>query len=184
MKKAKLRIFRFDPDKDLLPSYREYDVPCEGFMTVQMALKYIYENIDNTLAFRDYCCGSMKCYGCIVKVNGKPARACSTVVLPGQKITVDPIEVHAIIRDLVVAFKNKVASPSFKDLYREIVKAGKCTACNACVNACPYNLIQIFDDKPVISALVNQDYCPVGDTIECGKCAFACPEYQLKEKGI
>ena len=64
-----LKIFRFDPENDTTPRYDSYEIPHEEGMTVQIALKNIYENIDNTLAYKNTFCYSMQCYGCLVKFD-------------------------------------------------------------------------------------------------------------------
>jgi ferredoxin len=175
-----LNVFRFNPDKDVTPSYSKYEIPYDEGMTLHIALKYIYENIDNTLAFKDSCCYSLKCYGCLVSVDGKQVRACATPVSPGQTITVNPASMSDVIRDLVVNFKFRVPTPSFKNLYWDVILKDLCTTCGACVNACPHNFIQLAGDKPINTVMLRQDWCPVGDTLECGECATACPVYQPK----
>jgi ferredoxin len=173
-----LNIFRYNPDKDVTPSYNLFEIPYEEGMTLHIALKYIYENIDNTLAFKDSCCYSLKCYGCLVRVDGKEVRACATPVVPGQQITVDPVSVGDVIRDLVVKFKLHVPTPSFKNLYWNVTSKDICTACGACVEACPHDFIKIDGDRSVLTTMLRQDWCPVGDTLACGECVKACPVYQ------
>jgi len=46
------------------------------------------------------------------------------------------------------------------------VDAEKCCGCEACVNSCPVNAIEIADAK----AQVRE-----GDCIECGACVAECP---------
>lgn len=173
-----LNIFRFDPDKDVSPRYNTYDIPYSDGMTVHIALKYIYENIDDTLAFKDTCCYSLQCYGCIVRVDDKPVRACAMPVSPGKTIKVDPVVESAVIKDLVVTFKSRVSAPSYKNLFRSVVAKGLCTACGACVEACPYEFIELKDDQPLLGTMMRQDWCPVGDTIECGECTKVCPVFE------
>lgn len=173
-----LKVFRFDPDKDLTPAYCSYEIPYEEGMTLHIALKYIYENMDNTLAFKDSCCYSLKCYGCLVRADGKEVRACATPVSPGQSITVDPVSTNDVIRDLVVHFRFRVPTPSFKNLYSAVISKDLCTTCGSCVDACPHNFIQLAGDKLIITTMLRQDWCPVGDTLECGECVKACPVYQ------
>ena len=54
--------------------YDSYEVPFE-VMSVLDVIKYIYENLDHTLSFREACkigwCGS-----CVVMVSGKAALSC------------------------------------------------------------------------------------------------------------
>ena len=69
-------------------------------MTVQTLLRYIYENLDPTLAFRDYRCGSGLCNTCLVRVNGKTKRSCETLVPQGEELQIEPAS-GRVIRDLV-----------------------------------------------------------------------------------
>jgi len=54
-------------------------------------------------------------------------------------------------------------------------------ACGLCVDACPHKFIRLTGERPEIKTMVRQDWCPVGDTIECGDCVKACPVYQPEE---
>ena len=176
-----LKIFRFDPDRDITPRYKTYEVPYSDGMTVHIALKYIYENLDDTLAFKDSCCYSLQCYGCLVRLDGKQVRACASAVSPDKTYIVDPISTQAVIRDLAVNFKSRVPTPSFKNLYSAVIAKNLCTACGLCVDACPHKFIRLTGERLEIKTMVRQDWCPVGDTIECGDCVKACPVYQPEE---
>ena len=72
-----LKIFRFDPDVDQAPTYKSYQVPYTEGLLLLTAIKYIRDNLDETLAFRDYCCGCSWCLSCTMMVNGKGMRTCS-----------------------------------------------------------------------------------------------------------
>lgn len=96
-------IFRFDPDRDKKPYYAEYRLETKEPMSVLVLLNRIQTELDQTLSFRDYCCGLQMCRSCMVKVNQKRKLACLTIVKPGESIIIDPItfpEHH--IKDLVV----------------------------------------------------------------------------------
>jgi succinate dehydrogenase/fumarate reductase-like Fe-S protein len=176
-----LKVFRYDPCEDITPRYKSYEIPYEEGMTVQIALKNIYENVDNTLAYKDTFCYSLQCYGCMVKLNGKRVRACATPLSRGQTVTVEPASLNAVIKDLVVNFKSTVPTLSFKNLYWNVVSTELCTSCGACINACPHEFIKMIHDIPVIQTMTRQDWCPVGDTIDCGACADACPCYSATD---
>lgn len=73
-------------------------------MTVLAILRYIFRSLDPSLAFRDYDCYQGVCMSCLMVINGKQLRACSTLVEPGQEVTIEPISGHPLIKDLVVSF--------------------------------------------------------------------------------
>jgi succinate dehydrogenase/fumarate reductase-like Fe-S protein len=75
-------------------------VPYSSSMTVQTLLRYIHDNFDPTLAFRDYRCGNGLCNTCVVKVNGRKRRACETLLRPGEDVRIEPAG-GRVIRDLV-----------------------------------------------------------------------------------
>lgn len=58
---------------------------------------------------------------------------------------------------------------SFSDsLAKEVVEAGKCLGCGACVIVCPFNCLEYVNEKP----------CLVKECKICGVCAQACPQYE------
>lgn len=97
-KTLRVRVQRFDPATDKEPYYQEYEVPYSKGTTVMSALRYIYENLDHSLAFYASC-RIGKCAGCHVKVNGRTRMACTTVI--EDDVTLEPKQ-GKIIRDLVV----------------------------------------------------------------------------------
>jgi len=105
METVVLKVFRFNPEKDKVPYYQDYEVPVEG--TLLNALLYIKDNLDPTLAFRAFC-RSEVCGSCSVRVNGKTKLACKTLMKDLVKtwqrkpLKIDPINHMQVIRDLVV----------------------------------------------------------------------------------
>ena len=108
---VKVKVFRYNPETDLCPSYRFYEVSVNEKMMVLQVLKAIYENQDRTLAFRRFSCGFKFCNSCMMTINGKPAHACMTVVEPGEELVVEPYQEFPVIRDLVVDFGQRVVTP-------------------------------------------------------------------------
>jgi succinate dehydrogenase / fumarate reductase iron-sulfur subunit len=100
------KIQRFDPSTDEAPRLQEYRIPIEEQIDVQDLLREIYEKEDPTLAFRNYDCYRGVCSGCLISVNGKNCRACSTWINPGDELTIDPAKGFPVIKDLVVDFTN------------------------------------------------------------------------------
>ena len=105
------KVFRYNPDTDPYPSYKNYEVPIEEKTMVLQVLKSIYDDQDRTLAFRRFSCGYKFCNSCLMTINGKAANACRTIVEPGDEITVEPLGGYPIIRDLVVDFGRSIHTP-------------------------------------------------------------------------
>lgn len=166
---ARLRIFRFDPS-DGAPSYREYDVPLSDNLTVIRALFYLAANVDDPPAFRRYMCNRGQCAGCVMTINGRTRRACTTRVRDGM--TIEPLHDYPVIRDLVVDFGRKVSDDRGGwNLVREgalvlrshlvdrsalagpwlfmDVDQERCLECadKPCVQACWVNRIEALEDR-------------------------------------
>ncbi len=80
-----------------------FQVPHAKAMTILSMLRYVHENMDPTLAFRDFRCGRGVCNTCRIRVNSKVKRMCETPIQPGQEILLEPAP-GRIIKDLVIEF--------------------------------------------------------------------------------
>lgn len=114
----KVKVFRFNPETDLVPSYKTYEVPWEKANEMQdergnalQVLKAIYENLDRTLAFPYFSCGYKFCNNCMMTINGVPTHACSFMVGPGDELTIEPMKGYPIIRDIVVDWGRTYVTP-------------------------------------------------------------------------
>jgi len=107
---VRLKVFRFDPAADRAPRYTEYQVPWKEGLLLLGALKYVRDNLDETLAFRDYCCGCSWCSSCIMTVDGRGIQTCSRPVKPGESLVVEPVWGFPVIKDLAVDFGITVAT--------------------------------------------------------------------------
>lgn len=150
------RILRFNPDKDGLPQFKDYEIPDIKGMTVLEGLYYVLENYDPTLAFRSSCRQGV-CGSCAMHINGKYDLACETqIARMGPIVTIRPLSHMKIIRDLVVdmapffaqyeAIKpylvpKEVAGPrEYKQTPRERARIDHhvdCILCAACYGSCP-----------------------------------------------
>ncbi len=99
---ALVKLFRFDPEVDTEPRYDEYRVPYQ-YRTVLDVLRYIYENLDSTFAYR-WGCTKGRCRACVVSVNGNPALACMKFAEKEMKI--EPHPKFKLIKDLMVDFED------------------------------------------------------------------------------
>ncbi len=108
--KGLVSIFRFDPESDIRPEYKEYEVPWQG-QTVLQVLEYIYEHHDRSLAFRYGCdgSGSARCGACVVEVNDIPVLACRKQAK--GNMVVNPHRKFKVIKDLVVDFEREEDNP-------------------------------------------------------------------------
>lgn len=101
-----LGICRFDPEKDSSPFIREYTVTVDGHQTVLDALILAWQQ-DPTLSFRRSCRSAI-CGSCAMRINGKPALACQTLVAAaienGKRIVLEPLPHFRQLKDLVVDF--------------------------------------------------------------------------------
>jgi succinate dehydrogenase / fumarate reductase iron-sulfur subunit len=106
MKEAKLKIFRFDPDKDSKPYFQEYSVPCEEGCTVLTALFKIQDRVDGSLSFRSSCRAGV-CGSCAMHINGRYRLACETQVFHlSMPIVIRPLSNAEVLKDLVVDMTN------------------------------------------------------------------------------
>ncbi|MFQ6111750.1 MAG: 2Fe-2S iron-sulfur cluster-binding protein [Nitrospinota bacterium] len=100
---VRLRVFRFDPNGAEKPTYSSYTIPGSGFSLLS-ALEFIYENLDSSLAFRNFCCYQLICGSCLLRLNGSHVKGCAAVLKAGRSYTVEPPSGFPIIRDLLVDF--------------------------------------------------------------------------------
>ncbi len=98
----RLKIYRYDPDKDAKPYMRDYDVPLEP--TDQMLLDALVRAKiqDDSIAFRRSCregvCGSDA-----MNINGKNGLACTTKLAElKEPVVLRPLPGLPVIRDLFV----------------------------------------------------------------------------------
>lgn len=103
---ATLKIFRYDPDAKI-PWFKAYQVPMSAGLMVQKALFYIADHSDDPPAFRPFMCNRGQCACCVLAINGKNLRACTTKVT--KQMTIEPVYQYPVLRDLVVDFGKKVS---------------------------------------------------------------------------
>ena len=83
-----------------------FEVPYERRHSVLTVLQYIYENFDPTLGFRHYQCGRGICNSCRMIINGRPRKACATVVGPGEHLVIKPYN-EVLVHDLVTVIGSR-----------------------------------------------------------------------------
>ena len=119
-----LNVFRYDPSSVNAPTYINYEIKWKEGLLLLNALQYIRDNIDETLAFRDYCCGCSWCMSCLMMVNGKGIRTCSRLLKPGERLLIEPLKGRPVIKDLVVDFGITMTTPHgvFKKMEGSVIR--------------------------------------------------------------
>lgn len=95
----RVRLFRYDPERDEAPRYEVHRVPRRPHMRVLDALNHVYDEGGDSLAHRWYC-GIKKCGECALSVNGVPRLGCWEAACDGM--VCEPLTNFPIVRDLVV----------------------------------------------------------------------------------
>lgn len=101
------KVFRFNPEKEEKPRYDMFKIKTDKNMSVLNLLFYIQQNLDQSLAYRNYFCNLGICLSCLLYIDGKNLRGCTKTVNPGDTVTVGPPKGYEVIRDLVVDFNIK-----------------------------------------------------------------------------
>lgn len=155
---VKLKIFRFDPNKDEKPYYQTYEVEASPRDRLLDCLNRIRWEQDPTLAYR-WSCGHGVCGSDGIRINGICGLACQKLVKDfKEEILVEPLPVFKVIKDLIVdltPFFNKYHSlkpylisyspaPQEERLQspedqRLIEEAIRCILCACCTASCPVN---------------------------------------------
>ncbi|HWD59061.1 MAG TPA: 2Fe-2S iron-sulfur cluster-binding protein [Stellaceae bacterium] len=99
MKTATLRIRRGAAGE--APRYDEFAVPFEEGATVLDALIWIRAQRDPSLAIRYSCINANVCKECTIAVDGRVVYACTTRLVAGRPMVLDPLPAKRQLRDLV-----------------------------------------------------------------------------------
>ncbi len=98
----KFKIYRYDPDQDQKPYFKEYDIALEPSDRMLLDALIRIKSVDDTLALRRSCregvCGSDA-----MNINGKNGLACVTKISDlKEPVVLKPLPGLPIIRDLIV----------------------------------------------------------------------------------
>lgn len=164
--KITLKIQRFNPETDARPEYKKYTVDVEPTDRLLDALIQIKQFQDGTLGFRKSCAHGV-CGSDAMRINGKDALACKTLIqdvagTDGDVVLVEPLQHFPIQKDLIVdqvSFFEKYRSVKPYLINDEPVTGGErlqtqeervrfddttnCILCSACFSACP-----VLDENP------------------------------------
>ena len=78
-KSVKLKIKRSNPNVNSEEKFDDYEVPIEKWTTVLDALLDVKSHLDHSVGIR-YSCRQASCGSCGMKINGKPALACLSLI--------------------------------------------------------------------------------------------------------
>jgi succinate dehydrogenase / fumarate reductase iron-sulfur subunit len=155
----KLKVYRFDPEKDQKPHYADYDMDVDPNDRILDLLEKVRAEHDGSLAIRRSCAHGV-CGSDAMRINGRNYLACKILVktLKTSEITVEPILGLKVIKDLIVDM-----GPFF-DQYKAVLPylinddplpadgkeriqtqeqqlrfedTTKCILCAACTTSCP-----------------------------------------------
>ena len=156
MKSVTLRVFRFNPDTEKEPVYREYKVEVDPTDRVLDALNAVKWYQDGAVTYRRSCAHGV-CGSDAMRINGVNRLACKVLVRDvGDRVTVEPLMGFRVIKDLVVDMEPFFAQyrsvlPFFvndtRPPERERIQSveererfddtTKCILCAACTTSCP-----------------------------------------------
>ncbi len=151
-----LRIKRFNPETDVKPVFKEYQVQVEPTDRVLDALNQIKWYQDGTLTYRRSCAHGV-CGSDAMRINGRNRLACKILMKElGQKVTIEPLIAFPVIKDLVVdlepffdsyksikpyliasdppSSRERLQSPAERERYDDTTK---CILCACCTSSCP-----------------------------------------------
>lgn len=154
----KIKIFRYDPERDTRGHYETYVVEGDENDRVLDVLESVKGKTDGSLAFRRSCAHGV-CGSDAMRINGRNHLACKTLVRDvGANITVEPVLGLKVKKDLIVDMD------PFFDNYRKMLpylindnplpadgrehlqspqerarfdESTKCILCAACTTSCP-----------------------------------------------
>jgi succinate dehydrogenase / fumarate reductase iron-sulfur subunit len=155
---VRLKIFRFDPEKDEKHYYQTFEVEADPMDRLLDCLNRIRWEQDPTLSFR-MSCGHGVCGSDGMRINGICGLACQKLVRSfKEEVLVEPLPVFNVIRDLVVdlnPFFEKyhsikpylvtTTSPSDRERkqspeeHERFEEAIRCILCACCTASCPVN---------------------------------------------
>ncbi len=155
---VRLRLLRFNPERDTEPHFEEYTVKAQPMERLLDCLHKIKWYQDSSLALRRSCAHGI-CGSDAMVINGENALACKVLVKDlKQPITVEPIRGLPVMKDLIVDMdpffqgylavkpwlitddherepdRERLQSPEDRARYDDTTK---CILCAACTTSCP-----------------------------------------------
>jgi len=155
---VKLKIFRFDPQKDKEPYYQNFEIDADPLDRILDCLNRIRWEQDPTLSFR-WSCGHGVCGSDGMRINGICGLPCQKLVRNfKEEILIEPLTVFKVIKDLIVDLdpffekyhsikpylitktpppdQERIQSADQQRLFEEAIR---CILCACCTASCPVN---------------------------------------------
>ena len=153
---VRLKIKRFNPERDEKAVFREYTVEAEPTDRVLDALHAVKWQEDGSLAFRRSCAHGI-CGSDAMLINGRNRLACKVLIrdVP-QPITIEPMRGFRVLKDLIVDMeeffakyravkpyliadepapeRERLQQPQERERFDD---TSKCILCGACTTSCP-----------------------------------------------
>ena len=171
---VRLKVFRYDPERDERPYFRSYEVDGEPSDRLLDCLNRIRWEQDPTLSFR-MSCGHGVCGSDGMRIDGICGLPCQKLVKTfDHEVLIEPLPVFRVIKDLVVDLapffekyrsvkpylitqsdppeKERIQSPEEQ---REFEEAIRCILCGCCTASCPVNQREETADYVGPAALVR-----------------------------
>ena len=158
MMQIRLKIFRFDPEKNEKPYYRTYEVEADPMDRLLDCLNRIRWEQDPTLSFR-MSCGHGVCGSDGMRINGICGLSCQKLVkIFKEEVLIEPLPVFKVVKDLVVDLdpffekynslkpylitktsppdQERRQAPEEHKIFEEAIR---CILCACCTASCPVN---------------------------------------------
>ena len=155
---VKLKIFRYDPQKDKEPYYQTYEVEADPMERLLDCLNRIRWEQDPTLSYR-WSCGHGVCGSDGMRINGICGLPCQKLVKDlKEEGLIEPLPVFKVVKDLIVDLgpffekynsmkpylitraslpeQERKQSPEEQHLFGEAIR---CILCACCTASCPTN---------------------------------------------
>lgn len=163
---VKLKILRYNPEKDKKQHYETYIVEAEPTDRVLDLLEYVKGYIDGTLSFRRSCAHGV-CGSDAMRINGVNYLACKVLVkdIGSSKFTIEPLLGLSVIKDLIVDME------PFFDHFRSMM---------------PY---LVNDESPPVTERLQspeerERFDDTTKCILCAACTTSCPSYWANDKYV
>jgi len=154
----KLKIFRYDPQKDKEPYYQKFEVEADPMERLLDCLNRIRWEQDPSLSFR-WSCGHGVCGSDGMRINGICGLPCQKLVRDfEEEVLIEPLPVFKVIKDLIVDLTpfferyhsikpylmTKTHPPDqeriqLPEQHLQFEEAIRCILCACCTASCPIN---------------------------------------------